>query len=555
MTHNIRILKIFPAVFCSLALFLTGCTEEPDNDIKRPNIIVFLADDMGFSDLGSYGAEFIDTPHIDRLAAEGRRFTQFYNAARCSPTRASLLTGRYPHQSGMGWLAGPNVQSPGYLGHLNESKTIAEVLEKEGGYRTMMTGKWHVGSSQNDVMPWTRGFDRYFGRPIRADYWDSSDLILDGKPYEWTGDDFYMTDVVGEFAAKFIKTHFQDETDQPFFLYQAFYAPHWPLHAKDKDIERYRGKYMIGWDELRRRRYNNMVDKGIISGEQSLPPRDSAIPAWNSISKENQKAWDLKMSVYAAQITAMDRAIGRILDEVKKSGQEDNTLILFLSDNGASAEGIGLGESQIRNNEGTPPGGPNSHQAYLMPWAHVSSTPFRLYKHWVHEGGIATPLIARWPDVIKGKGSIADEPGHVMDIMATALDVADIEYPGESDDPSSKLIEGKSLLPIFQGKNREGHKRIFWEHEGHRAVREGKWKLVSAHEFDDRFYEKWGYPREINAEWELYDMTNDRFEQNNLADKYPEKRDELIAAYESWAEKAGVVDWDKIRPELPLFDE
>ncbi len=548
--HFFNIKLVLSVVLLGLTAFLGGCEKE---DTGRPNIIVFLADDMGFSDLKPYGAEVIDTPNIDQLAAKGQRFTQFYNAARCSPTRAALLTGKYPHQSGMGWLAGPKTEFPGYQGHLNKNKTIAEVLN-EDGYETMMVGKWHLGNPQNGMVPWKRGFDRYFGRPVRADYWDSSGLKLDGASFEWKGDDFFMTEALSEYASRFIGEHEQKNAKQPFFMYVAFNAPHWPLHARDSDIKRYRGKFMAGWDELRKKRFQNMVEQGIISSDQSLPPREPAIPAWNAVSKEKQRAWDLKMATYAAQVTAMDRAIGQVLDKVEEYGQKNNTLILFLSDNGASAESIGLGESQTHNQEGTPPGGPDSHQAYLMPWAHLSNTPFRFYKHWAHEGGIATPLIARWPDVITNEGTTVDTPGHVMDIMATALDVAGITYQGKSTGKKGVSTEGKSLLPIFKGNDWGEERRIFWEHEGHRAVRDGEWKLVSAHEFDDWFYEKWGYPRDPEAQWELYNLNRDRLERNDLADTYPEKRDELIDAYEQWAEKAGVVNWDKVRPMIPLFN-
>lgn len=538
-------------VFLGLIFFGAGCTTK--QNIERPNIIVFLADDLGFSDIGPYGAEYIETPNLDRLAAEGQRFSQFYNAARCSPTRASLLTGKYPHQSGMGWLAGPDTGFPAYQGYMNENKTIAEVLRSEG-YQTMMTGKWHVGSPSSRVMPWTRGFNRYFGRPIGADYWDSSGLKLDGKPFEWPGDDFFMTEALGEYSAKFIGEHNRKNAEQPYFLYLAFNAPHWPLHARKSDIEKYRGKFMDGWDKLRKKRFENMVARGIVDENQSLPPRDPAIPAWETLSKQEQQAWDLKMAVYAAQVTSMDRAIGRVLDQLKEEGEARKTMVLFLSDNGASAEGIGLKRGQVRNGKGTAPGGPESFQAYLMPWAHASNTPFRLYKHWTHEGGIASPLIVRWPEVIREGGTVTDELGHVMDIMPTALDAAGATYAGESGKQDSLHMEGKSLMPIFRGHSLVGNRRIFWEHEGHRAVRDGKWKLVSAHKFDDWFFKKWGFPRDPKSGWELYNMQEDRFEQNNLADTNTQKRDELIKAYQQWAERVGVVDWSEVRPQIPLFN-
>lgn len=543
--------KIIFVLLLGLVSIGTACKSDR---AQPPNIIVFLADDMGFSDIGSYGAEIIETPNLDQLAAEGKRFSQFYNAARCSPTRASLLTGKYPHQAGMGWLAGPNTGYSAYQGYLNESKTIAEALRDEG-YQTMMTGKWHVGNPQNGVTPWTKGFNRYFGIPTGANYWDPEGLKLDGESFEWSGDDYFKTEALAKYATNFIAEHNKENPEQPYFLYHAFSAPHWPLHARENDIEKYRGKFMLGWDELRKRRFENMITEGVIDSGQTLPPKDPAVPDWESLSMEKQWAWDQQMSVYAAQVAAMDRAVGRVLEQVKKEGESDNTLVLFLSDNGASPEAIGFHRSRIRNDEGIKPGGPNSYQAYFMPWANLSNTPFRLYKHWAHEGGIATPFIAKWPNVIKDKGSMTDVVGHVMDIMPTALDVASIGSDEESGTPDSLAMEGQSLLPVFKNEKSQLNRRIFWEHEGHKAVREGKWKLVSAHSFDDWFFKKWGFPRNPSSEWELYNIKEDRFEQNDLADSHPQKRDQLIEAYQKWAERVGIVDWNKVRPEIPLFNQ
>lgn len=522
----------------------------------RPNILVILADDLGFSDTGAYGATEIETPNLDRLAAGGQRFTQFYNAARCSPTRASLLTGLYPHQAGMGWLGGAALGGddapPGYIGRLNDAcVTMGEALG-QAGYETMMLGKWHVGNPDNDMTPWQRGFQRYFGRLARADYWDPSGLWLDGEPYDWPGDDFFMTDAYGEWAARFIEEHQQERSDQPFLMYLAFNAPHFPLHAPEEDIAGYRDRFAIGWDMLRRRRYQKMIEEGIIAEDTALAPRDPAVPAWEEVPSDEQDDWVLKMAVYAAMVGRMDQNIGCVLDTLEATGALDNTLILFVSDNGASAEGIGIEEDQVGTDSGTPPGGPDSHQGYLMPWANVSDTPFRMYKHFTQEGGIATPLIAHWPAGMPEaqKGSVTDAEGHVMDIMATALDVTGVDYPAVYGGREITPPEGKSLLPVFERGRRAGHDMIFWEHEGHRAVREDNWKLVAHHEKqDEALYEWWAFSprwtsRDFDGEWRLYDMETDRTELSDVAGEHPERVERMAAAYEAWAKRSNVRDWD-----------
>ena len=499
----------------------------------RPNIVLIMADDMGFSDIGCYGGE-IHTPNLDTLAAGGLRFTQFYNAARCCPTRASLLTGLYPHQAGIGHMVG-NKGYPPYQGYLNEHcLTIAEAM-KLGGYRTLMSGKWHVGENRPH-WPVDRGFDKYFGLISGgANYFDITktkakgvkrQMAMDDKPYTPPKEGFYLTDAFSDNAVKFIDQY--GRGPEPFFLYLPYTAPHWPLHALPEDIAKYKGKYMKGWDKLREERRERMIRMGIISDKWPLSPRDAT--TWPWAEEKNKELLDLKMAVYAAQIERMDYGIGQVLDKIKQIGARDNTLVLFLADNGGCAEGGPVGFDNRKN--GLPPGGVDSYMSYGLSWANASNTPFRRYKHWVHEGGISTPLIAYWPSVIKNSGSLTHQPGHIIDIMATCLDAAGVEYPKTYKGNTLTPLEGKSLLPIFKGKQREPHEAIYWEHEGNRAARQGKWKLVSIH----------GKP------WELYDLETDRTELNDLANKYPEKVEQLKTLYRNWANRCGVLPWPIKKP-------
>jgi len=346
-------------------------------------------------------------------------------------------------------------------------------------------------------------------------------MAIGDKPYMPPKEGFYMTDAFSDNAAEFIGEH--GRSKEPFFLYLAYTAPHWPLHAWPEDIAKYKGKYLSGWDKLRDERYRRMVEMGIIDGKWQMSPRDTATWPWDD--EKNKELLDLKMAVYAAQIERMDYGIGKVLDKLKKIGAADNTLVLFLADNGGCAEGGPVGFDNRKN--GLPPGGVDSYMSYGLSWANASNTPFRRYKHWVHEGGIATPLIAYWPAVIKKGGSLTDQPGHIIDIMATCLDAAGAKYPGTYKGHELTPLEGKSLLPLFEGKERLGHEAIYWEHEGNRAVRQGKWKLVSAH----------------GGEWELYDLQADRTELNNLAGEHPQKAEELKGLYQSWAERCDVQPW------------
>lgn len=491
----------------------------------RPNIVVILADDMGFSDIGCYGSE-IATPNIDGLAQNGVHFTQAYNAARCCPTRAALLTGLYPHQAGMGGMVSttnkPKPAGP-YQGYLNgHCVTIAEVL-KSAGYRTYMSGKWHVGETP-DHWPRKRGFDHYFGLISGASSYfellkDENPrrvMALDDESYVPDGDRFYMTDAFTDHAVQYIED--QKGADAPFFLYLAYTAPHWPLHAWPEDIAKYRGKYTCGWDALRDQRYQRLLELGIIDRKWALSPRDPEVPAWESMPDKEQ--WDLKMAVYAAMIDRMDQGIGRVLEALRKGGLEEDTLVLFLSDNGGCHESI---SRRNMNKPGTEPGQRGSFVSYSRNWANASNTPFRWFKHWVHEGGISTPLIAKWPARIRARGQLTGQVAHVTDIMATCCDVAGATYPETFSGNPVTPRAGRSLAPIFDGKTREPHPRLCWEHEGNRAIREGNWKLVAT----------------TKGKWELYDLEADRTELHDLAQENPKKAEDLNAAWERWAKDCG----------------
>jgi arylsulfatase A-like enzyme len=503
-------------VVCALCLCVHAGAAEGASPAPRPNTIVILADDLGFSDLGCYGSE-IRTPHLDRMAREGIRFTNFYNTARCCPTRASLLTGLYPHQAGVGHMDADRGLSS-YQGFLNDRcVTIAEALGRRG-YRTYMSGKWHIGFERGH-WPLDRGFDRYFGLISGAcNYFrlgPGRQMALDNESYTPPAEGFYMTDAFTDHAVSYIRENGRGAA--PFFLYVAYTAPHFPLHALPEDIARYRGRYLIGWDELRQRRYKRLIELGLIDSDWRLSPRNEEVPAWEDVA--DKEAWDLKMAVYAAQIDRMDQGIGEILRALDDMGIEDNTLVMFLSDNGGAAAAIDAGKP------GAPAGDPDSYMSYHRPWANASDTPFRLFKQWVHEGGISTPCIVRWPAVIKDGGRITHEVAHVIDIMATCLDVAGVEYPSSYHGTRTTPLEGVSVAPVLRGVPWKGHDYLFWEHVGHRAVRHGKWKLVA----------------ERGREWELYDLQADRSELENLAAEKPDRVKELAGQYRRWAERCGVV--------------
>lgn len=495
----------------------------------RPNIVVILADDMGYSDIGCYGGE-IKTPNLDKMAAEGLRFTQFYNAARCCPTRASLLTGLYPHQAGMGGMVngkGDTRPEGPYQGYLNDRcVTIAEVL-KTAGYGTYMSGKWHVGE-ERPHWPVDRGFDRYYGLISGAmNYFDidkgkadnvTRRFAIDGEAHRPPNEEFYLTDTITEHAVGYLRE--AQSKQEPFFLYVAYTAPHWPLHVPEEAVQPYVGKYRDGWEPVRAARYERMRALGIVDDSWPLTPPDAGVADWDGV--EEKALMDRRMAVYAAQMELMDQGIGMLMRELEDMGVADDTLVLFLSDNGACHESGPLGFD--RRNNGVPVGGVDSYMSYGQSWANVSNTPFRMYKHWVHEGGIATPLVARWPAGIQGRGTLVKSPGHVVDIMATCVELSGASYPTSRGGKPVHAIAGKSLFPIFQGVERKDYGPVFWEHMGSRAIRDGDWKLVSAD----------GGP------WELYNLSKDRTETLDLAGSYPEKRVALETAYEAWARSVGV---------------
>jgi arylsulfatase A-like enzyme len=501
---------------------------------------------MGFSDLGCYGSE-ISTPNIDGLARQGIRFTQFYNNARCCPSRASLLTGLYPHQTGIG-LMEQDQHRPGYEGELNsQCVTLAEAL-RPAGYRTLMCGKWHVTHNDrahdDDKRNWPlqRGFDRYHGTIIGAGSYFDPAMLTDGNEFvEPDRKDYYYTDALADRAVSYIGEY--AKKPEPFFLYAAFTAPHWPLHAFPEDIEKYRDRYKKGWDALRAERHERQVAMGIVDRKWPLTPRDPRVPAW--VDAPN-KEWEARrMAVYAAQVERLDRNVGRILAKLREAGVEDDTLVMFLSDNGACAEELTSSWKyrftpektrdgrpvRLGNDPNVMPGPEDTYQSYGLPWANASNTPFRLYKHWIHEGGISTPLIARWPSRMKRTGTLTNQTGHIIDLMATCIDAGGAKYPSKYNGNDIRPLEGRSLAPVFEGKQREPHPAICWEHEGNRAIREGKWKLVSR------------YPRE----WELHDMEEDRTEMNDLAASDPKRVKAMAERWQRWADRCNVLPWEEVR--------
>jgi arylsulfatase len=413
---------------------------------------------------------------------------------------------------------------PAYQGYLNDRcVTIAEAL-KPAGYQTLMTGKWHVGNKRGH-WPLDRGFDRFYGSntstgsyfTVHDDSYDRR-LILDDREIE-PPDEWYATDAYTDYAIEFVEE--ASRREDPFFLYLAYTAPHWPLHALPEDVAKYRGKYRKGWDALRRERHKRMIEMGIVEEDWRLSPRGGR--AWDSLSDEKKDEMDLRMAVYAAMIDRMDRNIGKLVESLEERGILDNTLILFLADNGGCAEG---GLWGFQRGDG-PIGSPQSYASYGLCWANASDTPFRRYKKWTHEGGIATPLIAHWPGVIRQRGELCRQVGHVIDLMPTCCEVAGAEYPDRHDGHEIVPVEGRSLVPVFQGRMREPHEALFWEHQGNRAVRHGKWKLVSEHA----------------NEWELYDLDADRTEMHDLAAERPQKVRELKNLYKAWADRCGVRPW------------
>lgn len=515
-----------------------GCSPSAKTDKKNslhPNIILIMADDMGFSDLGCYGGE-IQTPNLDALAKTGVRYSQFYNAARCCPTRASLLTGVYPHQAGMGWMTNANMGTPAYQGDLSKNAaTIAEVL-KAAGYGTYMTGKWHVSNTRKDNggikdnWPAERGFERFFGIVGGAGNYFKLPVYSNNEKYP-SPDNFYLTHAISDSSVMFIDRHLQEKSGNPLFLYVSYTAPHWPLHALKQDVDKYRGVYDEGWDALREKRLKKQYELGLWEKEVELSPREAKVPAWDSLSKPEKDEFALRMAIYATQVHAMDQGIGRIVNKLQELGQLDNTIIFFLADNGGCAEFISSGKSKDLTGDLA-----DTYESYRIHWANVSNTPFREYKHWVHEGGVRTPLIVHWPDGIDKdlNNRFIRDYGHLTDIMATCVELSGAHYPDTMNGNPIVPMQGVSLVPHFSGKL-NGKGPIFWEHEANIGIRDGDWKLVAKTPENEAF---------DPGSLELYNIQEDPTELHNLADEFPEKLDNMYRAWEEWAHYVQVYPMD-----------
>jgi arylsulfatase len=564
-----KIPKSIPAssyLFLALTGICAGSMslDAQNRTVKKPNIVVILSDDIGYSDLGCYGSE-IQTPNLDRLANNGLRFTHFYNTARCSPSRASLLTGVYPHQAEMGHLSSNNFPEPGYHDDLSKNVVTMAELFQQAGYATYMTGKWHLAkemTAKGDQSNWPRqrGFDRYFGTLNGSGSFYDPGTLISNNTFVAPGKDFYYTNAISDTTVKFIR---QNPKEKPFFFYVAYTAAHWPLHAPETEVAKYKGKYDIGWDSLRVLRFNKLKKLGIISSNCVLSNRSPEVPEWKN---EPMKAWQIRrMEVYAAMIDIMDQGIGRIISALEEKGELENTVIFYMQDNGGCAEPQGTSTLEIpltaeqkvlkpisydsvntakkpvyardgrfvRSGIGVMAG--DTWIGYGAGWANVSNTPFRLYKQYAHEGGITSPLIVHWPAGIKNKGAINLQLSHLMDILPTCIDLAGISYPKTFEGRAIIPVEGKSLVPVFSG-GQVDRNLMFWEHSGNRAIRIGEWKLVSRVGAEKKF-------SSTGSAWELYHLENDPSETNNLALKYPEKVNEMAARWETEALRTKAKPW------------
>lgn len=570
---SLIVLVISP--FISLPLLKAHGNAIKAKGSRRPNIILILSDDMGYSDIGCYGSE-INTPNLDMLANDGLRYTNFYNVSRCCPSRACLMTGLYPHQTGIGWMTAAHHSESGYTGELNQNcVTIAEVL-KQAGYATYMTGKWHLCLKKDATTPdqtfekkydWPlqRGFDKFYGILLgAANYYDPGTLCRDNNlinPYidsAYHPEHYYFTDAISDNSVKFIQ---ERDADKPFFMYVAYTTAHWPMQAPEKEIEKYKGKYNEGYEAVREARLKRMKALGIIDGDEQLSPPDEGVRKWPE--EKNKPAMERRMETYAAMIDVMDQGIGRIINELKNEGIYDNTVIIYLQDNGACHETMGGGATRtvVRDTNNVkrltkesiiytinPPvtrdgkmvmqgnrvmaGPEDTYVAYLRGWANVSNTPFRMYKHWVYEGGISTPLIVHWPDGIKEKGGIRKQVGHEIDIMPTIAELAQAKYPEKYKEHAIKPEAGVSLVPTFDNKPLE-RRALYWEHEMNKAVRQDNWKLVCRSKMMDGGDGNWKHYQ--CGPWELYNMDSDRSELHDLSGSNPELVAKMAAMWNTWA--------------------
>jgi arylsulfatase len=491
---------------------------------SRPNIIYIMADDLGYSDLGCYGGE-VNTPNLDQLATNGIKLKKFYNNSRCCPTRASLLTGQYPHTVGMGGMVGlakAPIEKGSYQGFLNDSfPTIAEELKKVG-YNTYMSGKWHVGE-RPEHWPLKRGFDHYYGLISGASSFfeitpaerDKRRFILDDKDYEIPKEGHYMTDAFTDHAIGYLDQHKKSESGKPFFLYLAYTAPHFPLHALEQDIAKYESLYMQGWDVTREKRFEKMKKLGLVNERYQLTARPEIIPSWENATEK--KVWARKMAVYAAMIDRMDQNIGRLINTLKANGQYENTMIVFISDNGACAETV---NTKLLSDPEKKIGERGSYHIYGESWANASNTPFKKYKHYMHEGGVVTPCIIQWPAKIKPAKGYSDGTGHVIDLMPTALELAGAKSPG---------LAGTSFSYLWT-KKKAPERTYCWEHEGNQAIRKGNWKLVK--EFQETY-------------WSLYNLATDPTEMNDLSGVEALRAKAMMEEYAVWFAKVGARPYKK----------
>lgn len=484
------------------ALLSCGLLPAVAQNASAPNIVLIMCDDMGFSDIGCYGSE-IQTPNLDKLAAEGVRFSQFKNTGRSCPSRAALLTGRYQHEVGMGWMAEVDEHRPGYRGQIDKAyPTIAEIM-RENGYRTYMSGKWHVTTtggyeSPNGSYPVQRGFDRYYGcLHGGGSYYKPEPLYNDLERIHSVPDDYYYTRAITDSAVCFVNRH---DTSRPMFLYVAHYAPHLPLQAPEEAVEKCLDRYKVGYDVLRRQRFEKQKKLGLVPEDMELPVFNKEFggkrPAWENLTPEQQKQWTHDMATYAAMIEIMDEGIGKLVDAIKRKGMYEHTVFLFLSDNGATDEGGYLGQ--------------------LM--SDLSNTPYRSYKKWVFQGGTSTPFILMYGDKRKNRmeGQVCRQPAHIIDILPTCMALGQAIYPERFEHAD---LPGRSLLPAAEGKPVE-ERTFYFEHQSSCGIIDGHWKLVKANR---------------NAQWELIDLDKDPFETNDLAGQYPEKVEELEAKWIEWA--------------------
>ena len=528
-------LKRFFLIAMVLLFAVPAATAET---LKPPNIVVIIVDDMGFSDLGCYGGE-IETPNLDRLAANGLRFTQFYNTARCWPTRSALMSGYYPQQIRMDPIK-RGAKLPNWAALLPHHL-------KPLGYRSYHSGKWHVNGAPKVVAD--GGFDRSYHLTDHDRFFNPQRHENDDQPLPPVepGSGYYGTTAVADYTLRHLDEHTEKYADKPFFVYTAFLAPHFPLHALPEDIEKYRDKYLPGWDVIRTQRHERQKQAGIVScalsvrEETSGPPyRFENVPgtlgsgevlfpvAWETLTDEQKRFQATKMAIHAAMIDRVDQEVGRILDKIRQMGAWDDTILFFLSDNGASAEIMIRGDM---HDPSAPLGSAASYLCLGPGWATAANTPFRRHKVWNHEGGITTPLIVHWPKGIKKPGTLRHDPGHVIDLAPTILDFLGVAPPKEYQGESVPPFPGVSLFPAIRGDDRPVERDyVFFAHEGNAALRFGDWKVL---------YTKTGEPREHppvegnsgTAGWSLYDLTNDRCEQNDLASRNSEK---LLEGVERW---------------------